>query len=108
AFFGAMAQHFKGRVQAYEVWNEENFAREVGPGNINAGSYVELLRAVQPAIKQADSGAVVVLGAPTPTGVNDPNVAQDDLTYLSNVYAYQNGVVKGFFDVLGAHPEGYG
>ncbi len=108
AFFSAMASKFKGRVEAYEVWNEENFAREVGPGNINAGSFVELLRAVYPAIKAADPSAIVVSGAPTPTGVNDPNIAMDDLTYLSNMYAYQNGVVKQFFDVLGAHPQGYG
>ena len=107
-FFGALAQHFKGKVQAYEIWNEANFAREVGPGNINAGSYVELLKAVTPAIRAADPGAVIISGAPTPTGVNDPNVAQDDLTYLSNMYGYQGGVVKGLFDVLGAHPEGYG
>lgn len=108
AFMSAMANQFKGRVQAYEIWNEANFAREVGPGNINAGNYVELLRAVYPAIKAADPGALVVSGAPTPTGVNDPNVAQDDLVYLSNMYAYQGGVVKQFFDVLGAHPQGYG
>jgi hypothetical protein len=108
SFLGSMAGKFRGRVQAYEVWNEANFAREVGPGNINAGNYVELLRAAYPAIKNADKSAIVVSGAPTPTGVNDPNVAQDDLTYLSNMYAYQNGVAKGLFDVLGAHPQGYG
>lgn len=107
-FMSSMASHFKGRVEAYEVWNEANFAREVGPGNINAGNYVEILKAVYPAVKNADPSAIVISGAPTPTGVNDPNVAQDDLTYLSNMYAYQNGVVKGLFDVLGAHPQGYG
>src|SRR5439155_19837502 len=82
SFMGAMASHFKGRVQAYEVWNEENFAREVGPGHINPGNYVELLKAAYPAIKAGDPGAIVVSGAPTPTGVNDPNIAERDLTYL--------------------------
>jgi hypothetical protein len=108
AFFTNMTTHFKGRVQAYEVWNEENFATEVGPGQINAGNYVELLKAVYPAIKAADPAAVVVSGAPTPTGVNDPNIAFRDLTYLQQMYAYQGGVVKGFFDALGAHNEPFG
>jgi hypothetical protein len=103
----AMAAHFKGRVAAYEVWNEENFAREVGPGNINPGNYVELLKASYPVIKAADPNAIVISGAPTPTGVNDPNIAERDLTYLQQMYSYQNGVVKSYFDVLGAHNEPY-
>jgi hypothetical protein len=108
AFFSGMAAHFKGRVAAYEVWNEENFAVEVGAGNINAGNYVEVLKAVYPAIKAADPAAIVVSGAPTPTGVNDPNIAFRDLTYLQQMYAYQGGVVKQYFDALGAHNEPYG
>jgi hypothetical protein len=107
SFMSAMASHFKGRVAAYELWNEENFAREVGPGNINPGNYVELLKASYPAIKAADPNAVVLSGAPTPTGVNDPNIAKRDITYLQQMYAYQGGVVKGYFDVLGAHNEPY-
>ncbi len=106
-FMSAMAAHFKGRVQAYEIWNEENFAREVGPGNINAGNYVQLLQAVYPGIKAADPSALVVSGAPTPTGVNDPNIAERDITYLQQMYQYQGGVVKNYFDVLGAHNEPY-
>ncbi|HEX6510837.1 MAG TPA: hypothetical protein VF157_00945 [Chloroflexota bacterium] len=106
-FLTQMVNHFKGRVQAYEIWNEENFATEVGAGHIDAGQYVELLKASYQTIKGLDSNAIVVSGAPTPTGVNDPNIAMDDATYLQQMYAYQDGVVKSFFDVLGAHPEGY-
>jgi len=106
-FMSAMATHFKGRVNAYEVWNEENFAREVGPGNINPGNYVELLKAAYPAIKAADPNALVISGAPTPTGVNDPNIAERDITYLQQMYQYQGGIVKNYFDVLGAHNEPY-
>ncbi|HLG73008.1 MAG TPA: cellulase family glycosylhydrolase [Chloroflexota bacterium] len=110
AFFGAMAAHFKGRVQAYEVWNEENYAVEMGPGvgPNTAGAYVEALKAVYPAIKAADPNAIVVTGAPTPTGVNDPNIGERDITFLQQMYAYQNGVVKQYFDALGAHNEPFG
>ncbi len=107
AFMSAVASRYKGRVAAYELWNEENFAREVGAGNINPGNYVELLKAAYPAVKAADPAALVVSGAPTPTGVNDPNIAERDITYLQQMYAYQGGVVKQFFDILGAHNEPY-
>src|SRR5712692_9234880 len=102
-----MAAHVNAHDGAYEARNEENFAREVGAGNINAGNYVELLKAAYPAIKNQDPSAIVVSGAPTPTGVNDPNIAFRDITYLQQMYQYQGGVVKGFFDVLGAHNEPY-
>ncbi len=107
-FMAAMAAHFKGRVQAYEIWNEENYATEVGPGNINAGSYVELLKAVYPAIKTFDPNAIVVSGPPTPNGLMDPNVAIDDLFFLQQMFQYQDGIVRNYYDALGAHPEGYG
>ncbi len=106
-FLKQMVTHFKGKVQAYEIWNEQNFAVEVGKGQINAGNYVELLKASYQTIKAIDPNIVVVSGAPTPTGVNDPNVAIDDATYLQQMYAYQGGAVKQYFDVVGAHPEGY-
>jgi hypothetical protein len=106
-FFGGMAAHFKGRVQAYEIWNEENYGVEVGPAFANPGAYVEILKAVYPAIKAADPNAIVVSGAPTPTG-GAPGLAIRDLDYINQMYAYQGGVVKGFFDALGAHNEPYG
>ncbi|MGH2366136.1 MAG: hypothetical protein ACRDGF_02025 [Chloroflexota bacterium] len=108
SFMTQMVTHFKGRVQAYEIWNEENFATEVGAGQINPGQYVETLKVVYPAIKAIDPSAIVVSGAPTPTGVNDPNIAERDLTYLQQMYAYQGGVVKHYFDALGAHNEPFG
>jgi len=106
-FVTLLATHYKGKVAAYEIWNEENFAREVGPGNINAGNYVELLKASFNAIRATDANALVVTGAPTPTGVNDPNIAFDDNNYLQQMFAYQGGVVKSYFDVLGAHAEAW-
>ena len=106
-FLSIMATRYKGKVGAYEVWNEENFAREVGPGNINPGNYVQLLKAAFAAIRAADPNALVVSGAPTPTGVNDPNIAIDDSTYLQQMYAYLGGIVKSYFDVLGTHAEAW-
>jgi hypothetical protein len=40
----------------------------------------------------------------TPTGVNDPHLAIDDVNYLREIYAYNGGEVKQYYDVLGTHP----
>ena len=106
-FMAALATRYKGRVQAYEVWNEQNFSREWGGGTINAGAYVELLKVAYPRIKAADPNAIVISGALTPTGVNDPNVAIDDKVYLTQMYQYQGGVFKTVADAVGAHMAGY-
>jgi len=47
---------------------------------------------------------VVISGALTPTGLNDPFSAVDDALFLERMYAYNSGELKGYFDVLGAHP----
>ncbi|HEU5316990.1 MAG TPA: cellulase family glycosylhydrolase [Chloroflexota bacterium] len=107
SFAGQLAARYRGQVRAYEIWNEQNFAREWGGGRINAGEYVELLKAAYPAIKASDPEAVVITGAPTPNGFTDPNIALDDALYLEQMYQYQNGVVRTVSDVIGAHGGGF-
>lgn len=104
-FMAALASRYKGRVHAYEVWNEQNLAREwVGHG-LSASRYVELLRISYSRIKAADPGAVVVAGALTPTGLNDGVNAIDDRLYLRQMY--QAGL-RGVSDAVGVHPSGFG
>jgi LysM repeat protein len=103
-FMGALATHFRGRVKAYEIWNEQNLHYEWGNEPLSAARYVQLLGAVYRAVKAADPGALVISGALTPTGVNDGSRAVDDVVYLSQMYA--NGL-RGVSDGIGAHPSGY-
>ena len=103
-FLGAMAARYKGRVRAYEVWNEQNLWYEWGHEPLDAARYVQLLAASYRAIKAADPGAIVVAGALTPTGVNDGVIAIDDVVYLEQMY--QAGL-KNYCDAIGAHPSGY-
>jgi hypothetical protein len=105
-FMGFLATKFAGRVSAYEVWNEPNLALEWGP-RVNAGQYVEMLKAAYPAIKKADPHALVVAAALGPTGVMDPTLGIDDVRYLEQLEAYQNGAFRYFSDVQGTHPYGY-
>ena len=106
-FMGQLAARYRGQVRAYEIWNEQNFAREWGGGRINAGEYVELLKVAYAAIKAADPDAVVISGALTPNGFTDPNVALDDALYLEQMYQYQGGVLRQVSDVIGAHAGGF-
>jgi hypothetical protein len=107
-FVAQLAARYKGRVQAYEIWNEQNFSREWGGGSINAGQYVELLKATYPKVKAADPNAIVISGALTPTGVNNASIAVDDVVYLDQMYAYNNGEIKNYCDAIGAHAAGFG
>jgi len=99
-----MANRYKGKVAAYEVWNEENYAKETG-GQVNVGAYIPILKAGYQALKASDPNITVVFGGQTPTGVTGhPEIALDDVQYLQQIYAINNGEVKKYYDVLGAHP----
>ncbi|HVG01135.1 MAG TPA: cupredoxin domain-containing protein, partial [Chloroflexia bacterium] len=102
-FMTVVAQRYKGKVAGYQVWNEPNFAHETGL-YASTSHYGALLKIAYNAVKAVDPKAVVVLGALTPTGLNDPYKAVDDVEFLRRLYAYNSGELKGYFDVLGAHP----
>jgi polysaccharide biosynthesis protein PslG len=101
-FMKAMASRYKGKVAAYEIWNESNLSHETG-GKVDPAAYVALLKAAYTAVKGADPKAAVIYGGLTPTGLNDPTQAIDDVAYLEQSYAVNNGEVKRYFDILGAH-----
>jgi hypothetical protein len=101
-FMREATARYKGKVVAYEIWNEPNLAREGGKP-IKAGNYVELLKASYPVIKKTDPSVLVLTAGLTPTGVNNPDFAVDDVAYLDQFYKYNGGEAKKYFDVLGAH-----
>ncbi len=102
-FVGAVAGRYAGKVQAIEVWNEQNIAYEWGNEPFDAARYMSILKASYVAIKAADPAMIVVSGAPTPTGAPPP-AATDDVGYLRQMYA--NGL-KEYSDAIGAHPSGF-
>ncbi len=102
-FVGAMAARYKGRVKAYEIWNEQNLHYEWGNEPLDPARYVAMLKLAYNAIKAADPSAYVISGALTPTGAPPP-LAMDDFTYLELMY--QAGL-KNYCDGVGVHPSGY-
>jgi hypothetical protein len=89
AFAGLIAARFKGRVFAYECWNEPNIWTFMYPqrtdltefkgtaaydrdgGDFAARRYAQLLKAFAPAVRAADPDALVIGGATAPIGNND-------------------------------------
>jgi hypothetical protein len=106
-FVRAMAARYKGRVQAYEIWNEQNLHYEWGNEQIDAARYVQLLATAYQAIRAADSRALVISGALTPAGSVPGDgrwLAIEDATYLRQMY---DAGLKNYCDGVGAHPSGY-
>ncbi len=87
-FLTWLADHHKGRVQAYEVWNEPNL-NYFWKGTPT--QYSSLLKAAYPALKAGDPAAQVVLGGP----------AYNDAAWIAN--QYQLGI-QGSFDIMATHP----
>ncbi len=104
-FVGAIAQRYCGKVQAIEVWNEQNLITEWNTGRgISAKEYLDLLKIAYNRIKAACPGMIVVSGAPTPTGLSDGVTAVDDVQYLRQMYSHG---LKNYCDAVGVHPSGF-
>jgi len=99
----AIAARYKGRIQAYEVWNEPNLAREWGNVAPNPKDYVTLLKAGYEAIKAADPDALVISAGLSPTTASGA-VAMPDIEFVKGMYLAGGGQ---YFDALGAHAAGF-
>ena len=89
--FAYVVRRYSARgVHHYQVWNEPNHPR-FWPSGIDAGAYVQMLRAAAPAIRAADPAAEVVLGGPS----------ANDYPFLERVYA---AGARGLFDIAAVHP----
>jgi hypothetical protein len=99
---GQMATRYRGKVQAYQVWNEPNLAVENAGRVANANYYVDMLAAAYDAIKAADPYAIVVSASPSPTETNDPLEAVSDVDFVRQMINNPNFRA----DVIGAHPGG--
>jgi hypothetical protein len=107
-FVGGLAARYKGRIHAYELWNEQNLVTEWQGRPINACEYVTMLREGYNAVKAADPAAIVVSGAMTPNGLNNPSLAVDDKLYLDQMYKCNNGEFLRIADAIGVHMAGFG
>ena len=104
AFMERLASRYKGRVAAYELWNEPNLQREWNGFPLSAAHFIDLIQAGANGVDAADPQAILISGAPAPTGINDGISAIDDRQYLRSMAAA--GLV-GVVDAVGVHPYGW-
>lgn len=91
-FVHAMTLRYKGRVAAWEIWNEPNHPRFWNPAP-NAAQYAQMLKAAAPAVRSADPAAKVLFAG----------LAHNDYPYLQDVYAAAPDI-GDYFDVMATHP----
>jgi hypothetical protein len=87
---------------AIEVWNEPNLDREWPEGQISGTMYAQLLQTAYTAIKGANSGVMVISGAPAPTGAEAayPGRVMNDDRWVRELVAAGGAQ---WMDCLGAH-----
>jgi len=105
-FIGQVIDRYQGKIQAIEVWNEQNLVREwrTDPQTLDAKRYVDLLRATYQVVKAKDPSITVISGAMSPTGVDNGVEVTDDVRYLQQMI--DNGLLDTV-DCVGAHHNGY-
>jgi polysaccharide biosynthesis protein PslG len=111
-YAGAVAQRYNcqpgaiGCIQAFQIWNEPNLAREWGGARPNPAEYAAFLRKAYAAIKAVHPTAIVINAGMAPTG-DDGAVAMPDDKFYDLMYQAMGGSSDGYFDMLGVHGAGY-
>ena len=100
-----IVSRYRGRIAAYQICNEPNLAEMWHkPRYADPAEYVAYLREAYLRAKAADPHCIIVsAGLAVNGGVGD--LAMDDVQFLRGMYA---AGAKPYFDVLGAHPYGFG
>lgn len=102
-FLTALATRYQGRIDAYQIWNEPNLAREWGNRPPNPVEYTELLKLAYQTIKAIDPNAYVISAGLAPTTRWDDQ-AMPDTVFIQGMY---DAGAAPYFDLLGAHGAGY-
>ena len=102
-YCGALAERYRGRIAAYQIWNEPNLGREWGGRTPNPAEYVMLLAACSRAIRQHDPDAILISAGLAPTGTHDAQTIPDDV-YLQQLY---DAGFTQYIDVVGVNAPGY-
>jgi hypothetical protein len=105
-FARATAAHFAGRVNRWEIWNEENVGWRFWPPHEDPAAYGALLEEAAAGLREGNPAAVVSLGGlfypEIPPGLPE----QGALRYLGNVYD-ANPHVGASIDAVAWHPYPY-
>jgi len=108
-FVYAFVDHFRGRIQYIQIWNEPNIYPEWGEQAVDPAAYTELLKIAYRRAKEADPN-VYVLSAPLAITLGEPHPqpgrwrSMPDTDYLEAMYQAGAGA---YFDILSANAFGF-
>lgn len=105
-FMKTLAERYRGRVAAYQIWNEPNLAVENGGVPATPSAYLAMLEAAYPAVKAGDPCALVISAALAANPGSDSARATDDLAFLEALYQLGNGTFIRSADIVAVHPGG--
>ncbi|MDQ6694917.1 MAG: cellulase family glycosylhydrolase [Chloroflexota bacterium] len=104
-FTNALLDHYKGRINYVQLWNEPNLTGEWVPGKaVDPAAYAGMLKAVYPVVK-ASHPDVALLSAPMAMTLERVGLAgnMNEIDYWKGLYA---AGVKGNFDIASANAYG--
>ncbi len=104
AFMRLLSARYVGQVAAYELWNETNLQREWNGAPLSGADLAEIIRLGAQAVREVDPDALIISGAPAPTGINDGITAVDDRLYFQQMI---DAGVAEWVDGFGVHPYGW-
>lgn len=108
-FVYAFVDHFRGRVQYIQIWNEPNIYPEWGEQAVDPVGYTQMLKIAYERAKEADPN-ITVLSAPLASTLGELHPepgkwrSMPDLDYLEAMY--QAGASQ-YFDILSANAFGF-
>lgn len=99
----AVAEHYRGRLRYYQIWNEPNIYPEWGEQAVSPEAYTEMLCRTYEALKAVDPDIVVISGALAQTiALTERDL--NDFIFLQRMYDAGAG---GCFDVLAVQAYGF-
>lgn len=101
-FVAIFVEHYKGRVQYLQIWNEPNLKTEWG-GQLDPVAYATMLRKVYAKAKAVDPN-VIILSAPLAQTVDTGDKGLNDLDFLQKLY---DAGFANSFDIMMANGYGF-
>ena len=101
-FVAEFVQHYKGRVQYLQIWNEPNLQEEWGRKGVDPKAYVEMLKIAYQRAKEADPN-VFILTAPLAITLETGPEHLNETMFLQQMY---DAGAKDYFDIVSANAYG--
>lgn len=101
-FVNKVATRYKGKITAYEIWNEPNLTTFWSPLP-NVADYSDNLKQAYIEIKKVDP-TVMVISAGLSAAADVPGGSIAPITFVNGMY---NAEANNYFDALGLHPYSY-